>query len=677
MRARRIAFLVPFCLAAASLAACGGGGGGGAALPPVQAPAAGNGGGAGSPSAPASVVISIAIPPASAASAHGRAPRYVSAGTKSASVSYAGTTQTTNCGATCALTAAVMPGPVTFSVSLYDGPNGSGHVLSSGQTTTTVVAGTSNSVKVTFGAVVAAVVVSIPSASVSAGTPATIPVTVTAKDAAGYTIVGSDPYATPIALDTDDGSGAFALSTSSVAAPSTPVTLAYDGKPVAAPIHLAAAVPGSQAAITPATIVVQAPSSPTPAPPSGSVPAHVKTYYFYGINGVNAGIPPAWMAAHADYAEDDAANDTSLLKAFKAAGGKYAVSYSDPAFSVYCAPPFTPPAGACRGPMGSLVSGDESAWLHGADGARVHKFYSDHFQYQEAMNPASASVQSAYRSSTGGWVSAMPNLDYVFADDSGGSLTGGDGTQLSGLLYNFNAPSVEIANDDAFIAAEKQVLAASARPVFVNGATPYTMMPSYDGAFLKAPNVAGQNFEGCYGDYNGLIVDDASKGPRWSNISNALIAVNRYGSTALCMNVWSATPSNRLYYVASWWMAYDPDHSVIVPQAPTSDGYTVLPEYDIVPTQPRATATTTIASLRAASGAYVREFAACYQAGSPIGPCAAVVNPGPSAVALPALAGRYTTALALDDRSSYTGGKAAWSGTVPASLGAYSAVVLR
>jgi len=682
MRAREIATLISFCLAAASLAACGGGGG--ASLPPVQPPGAGNAGSS-VPSAPASVAISIAIPSASTASSSARRARYVSAGTRSATVSYAGTSQTANCTSTCSLVANVMPGTVMFSLSLYDAQNGTGHVLSTGQTTATIVAGTSNTVNVTFDAVVAAVVVSTPSASVNAGTPATIPVTVTAKDAAGYTIVGSDPYATPIAISSDDSSGAFSLSTASVAAPGAPVMLAYNGTPVSKPVHVAASIQGTPVAVTPATIAVQtppAPATPSPAPtatpvPAGGVPAHVKTYYYYGINGVNAGIPPAWMAAHADYVEDDAANDTSLLKAFKAAGGKYTVSYSDPAFSVYCAPPFTPPAGSCRGPMGSLVSGDESAWLHAADGTRVHKFYSDHFQYQEAMNPRSASVQNAYRNSTGGWASAMPNLDYIFADDSGGTLTGGDGTQLTGLLYNFSGAATEIASDDAFVSAEKQIFAAAARPVFINGATPYTMMPSYDGAFLSAPNVAGQNFEGCYGDYSGLITDSSSSGPRWSNISNALIAVNRYNSTALCMNVWAATPSNRIYYLASWWMAFDPVHSVIVPQAPTSDGYTVLPEYDIVPMQPRTTATSTIASLRASSGAYVREFGACYQAGAAIGPCAAVVNPSSAAVAMPALAGKYTSALALDDRSSYTGGKASWTGAVPASLSANSAVVLR
>jgi hypothetical protein len=327
--------------------------------------------------------------------------------------------------------------------------------------------------------------------------------------------------------------------------------------------------------------------------------------------------------------------------------------------------------------MGSLVSGTESAWLHGADGARVHRFMNDHFQYQDALNPASQPARDAYRASTGASAAAAPSLDYFFADDSGGVFNGSDGTQLSGLLYGFNAPATEIGNDAAFITAEQQMIAAAARPVFINGATPYTLMPSYNGTFLKSPNVAGQNFEGCYGDYNGLVGDDSSGGPRWTNMSNALLAAYGYGSRAVCMNVAAATPANRMYVLASWWMTYDEVRSIMVPYALAPDGFSVLPEFDIVPRQPRATATSSIAALRAPGGAYVREFAACYQAGSAIGPCAAVVNPSAAPVATPSTSGRYTSALAVDDRSAYTGGKASWTGSVPAQIGARSAVVLR
>jgi len=81
--------------------------------------------------------------------------------------------------------------------------------------------------------------------------------------------------------------------------------------------------------------------------------------------------------------------------------------------------------------------------------------------------------------------------------------------------------------------------------------------------------------------------------------------------------------------------------------------------------------------MRSPSGAYVREFAACYQAGAPLGPCAAVVNASSSAESMPSLSGRYTTSLVLDDASAYTGGKANWTGSIPASLPPLTALVLR
>jgi hypothetical protein len=671
MRARFVAFRVSICLLAASLAACGGGGGGGgSSLPPIASP-----GGPGNvpSSGPASVAFSIAIPaaPASGSSSLRRA-RYVSAGTKSVSVSYGGTAQTANCSTTCSLVLSVSPGTVTFTVSLFDAQNGGGHLLSSGQATATVAAGQSNAVNVTFGAVVASVAVALGTGSVPAGTPATIPVTVTAKDAAGYTIVGSDPYNAPIVLSNDDASGATRLSVTTLAAPGAPVSLAYNGSASIAAVHVTASVPSAGISSQVATLNVQGPQ-----PPSGrdNPPAHIQTWYYYGLDDVNASIPASFMVAHADYVEDDGFT-AQHAQAFKNAGGKYAAAYTDPSFVPYCNAPFSAPAGRCDGPIGNLVSGDESAWVHGADGARVHRYMDSHFLYQDALDPASASAQNAYRQVTATVAAAAPKLDYIFADDSGGPLTGGDGTPASGWLFGFNALATEITSDASYLSAEQRMIAASVKPVFLNGATPYTKAPSYGGAFLTAPNVAGQNYETCYGEGAGLLRDDSNGGPRWTLQSNALLAVFAHGRPAVCMDESPATPANRVYFLASWWLTYNEAYSIAAPQGTMSDGFTVRAEFDIVPRQPRTTASADIAALRA-GGAYVREFAACYQAGAAIGPCAAVVNPGTGTVALPALAGRYTSSLVLDDKSAYTGGKAAWSGQVPAQLAPVSAVVLR
>ncbi|HEX3550203.1 MAG TPA: hypothetical protein VHT53_07510 [Candidatus Elarobacter sp.] len=614
------------------------------------------------------VSISVAIPSAaSTGSAHRRA-LYVSPGTKSATVTYAGATQTTNCASSCQLTLNVTPGAVTFGIALYDQANGTGNVLSTAQTTATIVAGTNNTLNVTFGGVVASVAVSVGTASLVAGTPASVPVNVVAKDAAGYTIVGSESYVSPIALSTSGATG-FTLSTASVTSPAAAVTLAYNGQGSAQQAHVTASVAGATGGS--ATVTVASAAAP-PAATSG-VPTHVATYYFYGINDVNASIPAAWMAAHADYVEDDG-GAVQHATAFKAAGGKYAVSYTDPAYVPYCFAPFSGPQATCRGQVGNLIS-DETAWFHGSDGTRVRRYVDSHFGYQEALNPASVTAQNAYRQTTQGILANGP-IDYFFADDSGGVYTGSDGTQMTGWFYGFNAPAVETTTDAAFIPAEKAMLAASAKPVILNGSTPYTMQPSYNGTWLDAPNVAAQNFEGCYSDGSGVA---GASNNRWVYQSNAILATFAHHVPAVCMMYATPTPANRVYEMASWWMTYDPQYSVAAPYTsfPLSDGYTVVPEFDIVPRQPLQTASSDISSLRSANGAYVREFASCYQWAVPIGGCAAVVNPTNATVTLPALRQQYAHALVLDDASEYTGGKANWTGTIPATLAPNAAVVLR
>src|ERR1700681_828314 len=669
MAARMEAFRVSLCLAAAVvLTACGGGGGGSSSsvLPATSAP-----GGNGPSSAPASVAISIAIPPASAASAARRRARYISDATKSIAVTFSGSRQTADCTTMCNLTLTVVPGTITFTVSLYDAAGGVGNLLSTGTTTAAIAQGQQNTVAITFGGVVAKVGISLGTTTVTAGSAATIPVTVTAQDAAGYTIVGSDPYATAIALADDDRSGATTLSASSVGAPGAPVTLSYNGSANIAAVHLSASVPGAALASPTVTLNVQSP--PVPTPPPGNVPLHETTWYYYGLNGTNASIPASWMAAHADFVEDDG-NSAQHAEAFKDAGGKYAVSYTDPAYVPYCPAPYAPPnAGQCRGQVGALTT-TESAWFHAADGTRVRRFVSDYFQSQEALNPAAQAARDAWHQATLNLLASAPKLDYFFADDSGGIFIGDDGTQMSGWMYGFTAPAVEITTDAAFLAAERPYLAAAARPVIINGIDPRNAMPSYNGTLLDAPNVAGQNFEGCFSDGSGVGGDARNN---WQHMANGLLAAIAHRSNAVCMMMASATPANRIYNLASWWMTYSESYSVAAPMNPTADGFTVVPEFEIVPRGPRATAMSDVAVLRTPGGAYVREFGACYQAGAPIGPCAAVVNTTASSVALPALAGHYANALTVDDKSAYTGGKATWTGAVPAQLAASSAVVLR
>ena len=108
------------------------------------------------------------------------------------------------CTATCASQLAVYPGTYTFRIDLFDGPNGTGNVLSTGTTTSTI--GTSaTSVSVPLGGgTVAYVDLTLEPATVSSGAPKTLALYVDAEDADGNFIVGSDPYTTPIQLTSTD-----------------------------------------------------------------------------------------------------------------------------------------------------------------------------------------------------------------------------------------------------------------------------------------------------------------------------------------------------------------------------------------------------------------------------------------------------------------------------------------
>ena len=95
-----------------------------------------------------------------------------------------------------------------------------------------------------------------------------------------------------------------------------------------------------------------------------------------------------------------------------------------------------------------------------------------------------------------------------------------------------------------------------------------------------------------------------------------------------------------------------------------------------MPRFPIRTALAHVGVLQSNTGAFVREFAACYQNRGPIGGCAAIVNPTRKAVALPHLDQSYHRSLALTGSELLAGGSAAWRPGIPAVLDPASAVVI-
>jgi hypothetical protein len=146
----------------------------------------------------------------------------------------------------------VPAGSATFTLAAYDQPNAGGSLIATASPTYKIVAGQTNNENVTLNGVPATLSMALPIAT--AGTAFLSPqnISVTAKDGDGNTILGT--YATPIALNDPDTSGATSITTGGSDSPpagqllssSDTATIAYTGLAVA-PIAISASAKAANA----------------------------------------------------------------------------------------------------------------------------------------------------------------------------------------------------------------------------------------------------------------------------------------------------------------------------------------------------------------------------------------------------------------------------------------------
>jgi hypothetical protein len=261
-----------------ALAACGGGSSpsGSPALPP--APRLGQ--------AQFSLVI-----PAQTSIAGRKRPKYISPATQSVSISVTGESPvianvtpgspgctTSSSGTSCTITVPAPFGQDTFTVTLFSGQNGTGSILASGTVSANIVlGGTVPTISITLNSVVSSVVITLGNPSPLVGTATTIPVTVTAKDNTGATIIAPGSYTEAIQLTDSDTSGHTALSATTVNGPSDVITLSYDGSAAVTSATISAQVTGTITSVTPAILTPQLPATPTPSPTPTPTPAPTPT----------------------------------------------------------------------------------------------------------------------------------------------------------------------------------------------------------------------------------------------------------------------------------------------------------------------------------------------------------------------------------------------------------------
>lgn len=136
--------------------------------------------------------------------------------------------------------------------------------------------------------------------------------------------------------------------------------------------------------------------------------------------------------------------------------------------------------------------------------------------------------------------------------------------------------------------------------------------------------------------------------------------------------------AERIYYLASSLMTYDPNTTIFETCFKTASGLHVLPETQLVPTAPLVAQPSSIDGLSEPGGGYGREYAHCYYAGVDLGACAMFVNPnkpGTPSVPFP-WPTKYQHTLALTGGGVLDGGTATpTGGPPPANFPATTATV--
>ncbi|HEX3468208.1 MAG TPA: hypothetical protein VHT05_09040, partial [Candidatus Elarobacter sp.] len=224
----------------------------------------------------ASAVLRLVIP----ARTVQRIPRYVSPSSNSLSFAQTGGPTTiapigptsTNCTTdqtgkrTCTVTVSATSGTnQTFAIKTFASTNGTGTPLSAAMLVATIVPLELNTISATLNGVVASITVSTGVMSLDYGVVGSTSVIVNALDASGNTIVGPGTYGDAsgnpitIALADSDATHSATLSTATITAPGTTVTLHYNGGAT-----VKATITGSATGATPGSASVTFACASTP-----------------------------------------------------------------------------------------------------------------------------------------------------------------------------------------------------------------------------------------------------------------------------------------------------------------------------------------------------------------------------------------------------------------------------
>jgi len=263
-----------------------------------------------------------------------------------------------------------------------------------------------------------------------------------------------------------------------------------------------------------------------------------------------------------------------------------------------------------------LYPDDEAAFAHDCAGNRLKTR-----RYERYLtDPKSDAVRRNWRRSLDSLLRRPGvHIDAVLADNSG---------ELDGIPQppcNFDQSQYLKDTIELFRSLNFPVFYNALASVKRLGGHNYAVSPTI--ALNAAPNVLGGQFEGCYTVQNQL--HPKAFGSLWLVTENSQILMEQQKKTITCIAMAPHSEGSadyRLYAYASFLLTYDPNYGMYRTLYRTPSNFQVEPEVQLVPLHPAAELPGDIRDLRLPTGVYAREYKDCYVHGTPVGPCASVVN---------------------------------------------------
>ena len=331
------------------------------------------------------------------------------------------------------------------------------------------------------------------------------------------------------------------------------------------------------------------PPSPSPSPSPIRIPTtHVMNMTFLGYNGfTNWGAAAPWLS----WAEIPA-----QIAGQVSSTGIKTMFYTDP---------------NRQSPGDPMYTGDESTFAHDCSGNRI--FTNTYHQY--VMDPHSEDLAVLWQQlmtlrETYGTINA------VLEDNAGG---------LSSYAGDIPTMPCNYSESD-WVAADQEMEQDLGLPVIYNGLSSLNGQNVSTSIALNSSAFGGM-FEHCYANKPGKPKDWDWV---WRATENTEIQMAQQHKLFMCLGKDTAPAASsadgRTYAYASFMLTYDLGSSVVGEEYTTSASFDVVPESELVALNPLIQTPTDISGLLVGS-VYAREYASCYIAGNPAGPCAFVVNP--------------------------------------------------